>query len=276
MRVSFDSRPGSAAKPTEDFAAAGPRVALILDGLSAPPELGMGCTHGTPWYVAELGTRLLHGASTRPADPLADIVADAIGAVAALHSGACDLTHPGTPSSSVALLRIGSETIDFLSVFDSVIILDGPAGLTVHTDLRVDSYAQEEHKATTQFEIGTPEHQQAVSRLVAAQRPWRNRPEGYWVAAATPRSAYEAVTGSVPRSSVSRAAVLSDGASCLVDKYEAMDWPQLLDLLERSGPGEVIAQCRAAEAEDPLGKRWPRYKRSDDSTVVFCLLDPDE
>ena len=276
MRVSFDSRPGSAEKPTEDFTAAGPHVALVLDGLSAPPELGMGCTHGTPWYVAELGTRLLHGAGTRPLDPLPDIVAEAIEAVAALHSGSCDLTHPGTPSSSVALLRIGEQTIDYLSIFDSVILLDGPAGPRVITDLRVDSYAQQEHKATQQYEIGTAEHKQAVSRLVAAQRPWRNRPEGYWVAAATTRSAYEAVTGSVPRSAVTRAAVLSDGASCLVDRYEAMDWRQLLALLERSGPGEVIAQVRAAEAEDPLGRRWPRYKRSDDSTVVFCEFEPDQ
>lgn len=276
MRVSFDSRPGSAQKPTEDFAAAGPRVALVLDGLSAPPELGLGCTHGTPWYVAELGTRLLHGASTRPDDPLPDIVADAIEAVAALHSGSCDLAHPGTPSSSVALLRVGAERIDHLSIFDSVILLDGPAGPSVLTDLRVDSYAQREHEATRQFEIGTEEHRLAVSRLVAAQRPWRNRPEGYWVAAATPRSAYEALTGSVPRASVTRAALLSDGASCLVDKYAVTDWPGLLDLLERSGPGEVIAQVRAAEAEDPLGRRWPRYKRGDDSTAMFCRLGPAE
>ncbi|HEV2638104.1 MAG TPA: hypothetical protein VGX23_23345 [Actinocrinis sp.] len=41
-----------------------------------------------------------------------------------------------------------------------------------------------------------------------------------------------------------------------------------------SGPPEL--GIRAAEAGDPLGQRRPRYKRSDDSTVVFCRLDPAE
>lgn len=288
MRVSFATRPGSAEKPTEDFLATDPSVALVLDGLTSPPELGTGCVHGTPWFVAQLGTHLLHGATTRPEAPLADIVADAIEAVAGLHSESCDLMHPGTPSCSVALLREGPQSMDYLAIFDSVIVLDGANpeggahesdgsggahGPTIITDLRVDSYAQEEHKATQQYLIGTEEHRQAVSRLVAAQRPYRNQPHGYWVAAATPQSAYEAVTGSVPRSSVARAAVLSDGASCLVDRYATTDWRSLMDLLDTHGPAEAIAQVRQAEAADPLGTRWPRYKRSDDSTVVYCVLD---
>ena len=286
MRVSFATRPGSAEKPTEDFLAAAPSVALVLDGLTSPPELGTGCVHGTPWFVAQLGTHLLHSATTRPATPLTDLVANAIEAVAGLHSESCDLMHPGTPSCSVALLREGSQSVDYLSIFDSVIILDGANGANgangiegpddipmVVTDLRVDSYAQEEHKATQQYAIGTEEHWQAVKRLVAAQRPHRNQPDGYWVAAATPQAAYEAVTGSVPRSAVARAAVLSDGASCLVDRYATAHWRSLINLLDTHGPAEVIAQVRHAEAEDPLGTRWPRYKRSDDSTVVYCVLD---
>lgn len=273
MRVSFATRPGSAEKPTEDFLAADPTVALVLDGLSSPPELGTGCIHGTPWFVAHLGTRLLQSTTTQPDSALTDLLADAIEAVAAQHRDSCDLKHPGTPSCSVALLREGPQNVDYLSIFDSVIVLDGAAGPSIVTDLRVDSYAQEEHKATQQHPIGTEEHRQAVSRLVAAQRPYRNQPHGYWVAAATPQSAYQAVTGSVPRASVTRAAVLSDGASCLVDRYATIDWPQLMDLLDERGPAEVIAQVRQAEAEDPLGNRWPRYKRSDDATVIFCALD---
>jgi hypothetical protein len=32
------------------------RVAIVLDGLSAPPALRTGCAHGTPWFVARLGS----------------------------------------------------------------------------------------------------------------------------------------------------------------------------------------------------------------------------
>ncbi|MGH3493198.1 MAG: hypothetical protein ACRDQ1_08165 [Sciscionella sp.] len=274
MRISLATRPGSPDKPTEDFVAACPGVALILDGLSSPPDLGTGCVHGTPWYVAQLGTRLLAGAATRPAESLEQITADVIEAVAALHRGTCDLAHPGTPSSSIALLRQGAEQIDYLSVFDSVIVLATACGPRIVTDLRVDSYAQDEHKATTQYAIGTEEHRLAVSRLVAAQRPFRNQPHGYWVAGAVAETARHAVTGSVPRDEVSSAAILSDGASCLVDRFGAGDWARLLDRLGTSGPDIVLDQVRAVEESDPLGERWPRYKRSDDATVVFWEFDP--
>jgi len=274
MPISFATRPGSSDKPTEDFVAACPGVALVLDGLSSPSDLGTGCIHGTPWYVAQLGTRLLAAAATRPADPLQQITADAIEAVAAQHDDTCDLAHPGTPSSSIALLRQGAEAIDYLSVFDSVIVLATASGPRIVTDLRVDAYAQNEHKATTQYAIGTREHRRAVSNLVAAQRPFRNQPHGYWVAGSVTETAYHAITGSVPRETVSHAAILSDGASCLVDRFGAGDWKWLLEQLRTNGADWVLDQVRATESSDPLGERWPRYKRSDDATVVSWELDP--
>jgi hypothetical protein len=111
-----------------------------------------------------------------------------------------------------------------------------------------------------------------VHKLITAQRRCRNQPGGYWVAAANPAAAYEAVTGSLPRSLVTRAALLSDGVSCLVERYAAGDWRWLLAILQRHGPRHVISRVREAEHTDPAGARWPRYKRSDDATAAFCLL----
>lgn len=273
MRVSFDTSAGSAAKPSEDFVAVSINTVAVLDGLTAPPQLGTGCVHGTPWYVAHLGSELLATATTAVQEPLTVILSNAIKRVADAHADTCDLAHAGTPSSSVALLRAGDETVDYLVLFDSVILLDGPPGIDVVTDHRVDTVARQEHLATLEHPVGTPEHSERVSRLVAAQRPYRNRPGGYWVASAAPSAAYQAVTGSVPRERVRRAAVLTDGASCLVDRYGLTGWPQLLRMLDEDGPGELIARVRAAEDADPTGSRWPRYKRSDDATVAYCRLD---
>lgn len=274
MRVSFATTAGSKLKPSEDFVAATPTVALVLDGLTAPPDLGTGCVHGTPWFVAQLGTRLLREATCRPTDPLADCVADAITAVAALHRDTCDLTHTGTPCCSVAILREGPEQVEHLSLFDSVLLLDGVDGVRAVSDLRIDGFAQAEHADIQTLPLGTDEHAAAVSRLVAAQRPHRNVPDGYWTAAADPAAAAHAVTGSVRRSTLHRAAVLSDGASCLAEDYDVVDWASLLDLLEVAGPDAVLDEVRRAEASDPRGTRWPRYKASDDSTAMLCLFDP--
>lgn len=56
--------------------------------------------------------------------------------VADSHAHSCDLDHPGTPSSSLAVLREQDQRVEYLLLFDSVIILDGPSGLAVVTDRR--------------------------------------------------------------------------------------------------------------------------------------------
>ena len=76
----------------------------------------------------------------------------------------------------------------------------------------------------------------------------------------------------VPGRSLHRAALLSDGASRLVDPFGLATWEELLELAE-SGPDELLRQVRAAEAVDPEGRQWPRTKRSDDATAVYLALD---
>lgn len=77
------------------------------------------------------------------------------------------------------------------------------------------------------------------------------------------------MTGTLPSRSLHRAALLSDGASRLVDPFQLATWEELLALLDESGPDELLRQVRAAEAVDPEGRQWPRTKRSDDATAVY-------
>ena len=51
MRVQLASLPGSAARRNEDWAGATLTAAVVLDGVSSPPE---GTDHLGPWYYAFL------------------------------------------------------------------------------------------------------------------------------------------------------------------------------------------------------------------------------
>jgi hypothetical protein len=99
----------------------------------------------------------------------------------------------------------------------------------------------------------------------------RNRPGGYWVAAADPVAATQAITGSLARKELPRAVLLSDGASRLADVFGLATSNELLMLVDESGPGELLR--RAAEAADPQGRQWPRTKSSDDATAIYLVLD---
>jgi hypothetical protein len=272
MRAAIATQPGSPDAPNEDWAGITvPGLAVVLDGLSAPDGTGTGCRHGTPWYVNQLGPRLLALASD-PARSLADALAEAIRQVASLHPG-CDLTHPGTPSATMVLLRAHDQGADYLTLGDAVLLLDTTDGLKVVSDARVNQLAGKEREAANRVPTGSALKLRRRAQLTRALRRSRNRPGGYWVAAADPQAASQAVTGTLPGKSLQRAVLLSDGASRLVDPFGLATWEELLALLDENGPDELVRQVRAAEAVDPEGRQWPRTKRTDDATAVYLVLD---
>jgi hypothetical protein len=275
MQVAFASQPAPGGAVNEDFIATTDRVVVLLDGASVPEGLEIGCCHGTAWYVARLGTRLLAQVTDQPDQLLPDALASAIQAVASMHTDTCQLDHPGGPSAAVALLREADLTIDYLVLADTTILLDAPAGIQVITDDRLAQVAVTEHSAMHREATGSPTHQQRYAELVAELRRHRNQVEGYWVASSTPDAAYHALSGSVLRHEVRRAALLSDGATRLVDRLGTMAWSQLLDLLDQEGPYALTMQTRQAENADPEGRRWPRSKRHDDASAVLCRFRCD-
>jgi hypothetical protein len=140
MHAAIATQAGSPDAANEDWAGvAAPGLAVVLDGLSAPDGTGTGCRHGTPWFVSQLGPRLLTLAA-EPANSPADALAEAIRQVAGLHPG-CDLTHPGTPSATLVLLRVLDERTDYLALADAVLLLDTADGLKVISDERVNQLA---------------------------------------------------------------------------------------------------------------------------------------
>ncbi|WP_422744174.1 hypothetical protein ACN27B_07980 [Micromonospora sp. WMMD754] len=64
--------------------------------------------------------------------------------------------------------------------------------------------------------------------------------------------------------------MLTDGVARLVALFGLLDWPDVLDVLERNGPTELIRRVRAIEAADPSCMKWARNKRSDDATAVYA------
>ncbi len=272
MQVAFASGSGSHWS-NEDWVAATPDALVLLDGLSTPPGFDTGCIHNTQWYVRSLGTVLLRLLTTDSGQPIASCLAQSIAQVADLHTDTCDLSHIGTPSATVAILRTGPPNVQYLVLSDALVVLDTHDGIQVITDPSVNHAAANERNALLRERIGTPGHTERKTEMVAAQRKLRNVPGGYWIAAATPEAAQHSLIGEVACDNIRRAAVLSDGAASLVE-YELVTWAGLLDLLEEHGPLELIRRIRAAEASDPYGERWPRYKTGDDATAAVCLFGP--
>ncbi|MFE9422423.1 protein phosphatase 2C domain-containing protein [Kitasatospora sp. NPDC006697] len=250
MRIGYlteamPGRPGN-----EDFVLAGDGFAVVLDGATAGGA-ATGCVHDVAWLARTLGAELARILVARPELALREVLRAGVLALRELHGGGCDLENPDSPSATVAMVRWGSGRLDHLVLADSPVLVELAGGelLTVLDD-RVEHLPG--------YDLAT------VSRL-------RNAPGGFWVAGTRPEAADEALTGSHPIGEVRRFAVLTDGVSRLVERY-GWSWRQLLEVLEKAGPGELVAAVREAERADPPGRF--AGKRHDDATVLFGRPDP--
>ena len=175
-----------------------------------------------------------------------------------------DLTRLEAAAAMEAIMS-GAATNAQIAAFLTALRMKGE---TVEELIGFAQVAVTEHSAMHREATGTVTHQQRYADLITELRRHRNQDAGYWVASSTPDAAYHALTGSVPRQEVRRAALLSDGATRLVDRFGTMAWPHLLNVLDREGPWGLIVQTREAESGDPEGRRWPRSKRHDDASAV--------
>lgn len=246
---------------SEDYHLAAPGWALVLDGASRDPASEVGCHHDVPWFVARLGSYLGTAiAIAGPETPLTEALATAIGRTAADHGGSCDLAHPLTPAATVTAVRATPGRIDWLVLGDATAAWQTTSGDT---------------ESVTDDRLGRLKGGPIVVTDVRRYRAdyvarVRNRPGGFWVAAADPAAAQQALTGSIPARDVTTLGLFTDGVTRLVERY-GWTWPQVFAATREGGPRALIDAVRQAEHSDPDPTRW-RGKPHDDATAVIARV----
>lgn len=277
MQVSYAIEPASGQVANEDAVVAAENFVCLLDGATVPAPLPTGCEHGTAWFVRRLSARILDVLTAEPAGSLPDLLAGAIERVRGDHDGRCDLDHPGTPASTVCMVRAHAGRLDYLILCDSPLVLGRAGSIDVVTDLRLQrsSRAQRQAVMAGAGTVGSEAHWSNVRALTASQRRYRNVENGFWIAAADPAAARQAVTGSAMLEgpdAVTHALLLTDGASRAVDTFSLTDCAGLLTIARQDGPVAVIRMVREAERADPDGVLFPRGKRHDDAAAAYCVF----
>lgn len=243
--VASESTPG---RPNEDYAIVGQDWAAVLDGATAVRPDENGCIHDVPWLVRQLVGALARTLATGGDIPLADALASAISSAMAAHEATCDLTNPDSPSSTVTILRRRGMDLDYLVLGDSPLILERGDEVEPIMDDRM---------------ANLPDYSYAA--VIAAQ----NSEGGYFVASTLPEAAYRAVHGSSAASDVTGAALLTDGASRLVDFFETWSWRDLFCSAKERGPASVIASTREAEKRARGRDDGRLRKHHDDASIVM-------
>ncbi|WP_405575176.1 integrase [Streptomyces sp. NBC_01167] len=210
------------------------------------------------WYAGCLGGSLLGLLSLKRDRSLAALLAEAIEQVTDHHRDSCDVTDPISPSATVAVLRLSGGIVEHLVLGDALLVLDRAQGEPLVVSDPREVLISQEFEPALEAAADSNEYQ----RLLRDLRAHRNRPGGFWVAKDDPRAADEAITGSCPTAELTGAALLSNGAGRIVDRFRLADWPEVLALLESCGPADIIRRVRQQEARHSLA--------ADDATIAYC------
>ena len=247
---------GHPGRTNEDFGGAVPSGMVLVDGAGGIAGAEKVCHHGVTWYATRLGGALL---GTLAQDrSLGDVLAESIERITDEHRDTCDVAHSISPYAAVAMLRFSGGLVEYLVLGDAVVVISR-AGVEpfLARDPREVVIARPFESSLK----GIPEGSEEYRRLLLELRAQRNSPGGFWVAKDDPRVVDEAITGSCPAGEVSATALLSNGASRLVDTFGLTGWVGLLHLLETDGPGEIIRRVREAEVRGSVA--------TDDATIVY-------
>ncbi len=258
MRVTMTSAAARTGHPNEDFTGAVPTAAVLIDGAGIPGTESI-CRHGVAWYAGRLGGSLLTLLSPVRDRSLPALLGEAIEQVTDDHRDTCDVADPISPSATVAILRLSGGLVEYLVLGDAFLTLDRADGTPlVVSDPREVIISRSYRPALEAAAEGSDEYR----RVLLALRANRNQQGGFWVAKDDPRAADEAITGSRPISELTGAALLSNGAGRIVDRFRLADWPEVMAVLASSGPAEIIHRVRQAEARHAVAP--------DDATIAHC------
>jgi len=240
----------------------------VLDGASAfePASIPPGD------YASRLGASIATALTDAPYAPLASVLAEAIAATASVLGLAGG---DGCPSSTVAMARLAGGTLDLLALGDSYIFYGtgpGGPGTGTLTDDRLAGLRlpQQRHYRERLAAGGSYDdaHRELLRALQREQRRHRNRPGGYWIAAADPDAASRALTLTLPTTAAAWAVLATDGIVNTARHLGLDDWPAFA----HSGPAalaRLLRHCQDWEQHaDPDGRKFPRSKRHDDKAIA--------
>lgn len=241
-----------------------PGAVIVLDGASAfgPAPVSAAA------YADCLGKELASALASDMAAPLQEVLASAIATTASV----LDLHDDDVPSSTVAIARSDSETVDLLVLGDSFIAYRSDDAIAVLTDDRLGSLRlpqSRRYRDRLAAGHGYDEVHAAILReLQAGQRVRRNTPGGYWIASADPRAAAHAITRSIPAWAVRWIVLATDGAVNTARHLGLDDWEAIAGM-DQAELAAFLRRCHSwEEAVDPDGCQFPRSKRHDDKAIA--------
>jgi hypothetical protein len=266
---------GDPAKQNEDAFGGSDMAAVVLDGATM---LGAGLMPGPSdaAWIAQFGARRLiaHLKDEEPKKALKLALGDAEKSFGALRRGEPEAQWQ-VPCASMILAAEHEKGLEFLYFGDCGALVEQPDGIKMIGET-LDKRAAESDRAAALAKEKNLSPASGLSRpeFITQLRAGRNRvgSGSYWLFSPDKRAAAHAQRRLVGMEKGAHLLLASDGFLALASDYGAYDAAGLLAAAKAKGLKALGDEIRAIENADPLGDRFARFKKSDDSTALLLQV----
>lgn len=185
------------------------------------------------------------------------------------------------PTASFQLVRVEGLDLVAYGLGDCRLFLSGADGALFETN---EAFSEAETRAARRAvaEAGglaawrSLAEAPAVREALRRSRARHNQPGGtVWTLGCAPEAADHLDMQRIVPSLPARGLLCSDGFSAIADKYGRYDGASLIRAASDRGLGALMAELREIEREeDPDGRKFPRFKVSDDATALLFEVLP--
>lgn len=275
------SLPGDPAKPNEDALAHLDHAALVLDGATPlGPSLLPGPSDAA--WIAQFGARRLAAHlkdGNAPQEVLKHALADAEKSFTGLAREPIREKWQ-TPCASLMLAaeRNGDSKkseIEFLWFGDCAAIVDN-GGTFETVGETLEKRQAEAKRARMVAQMANMSAASGVNRpqIEPLLRAARNRINSgrNWLFSPDVRAASHVSRHHLSLQKDALLLIASDGFLALASDYDVYDMQDLMAAAAAKGLAALGAELRAIEDADPLGEKFPRFKKSDDATAILLRV----
>jgi len=272
------SLPGDPGKPNEDAFAAEPGAAVVFDGATMVSEPLMPGRSDAAW-IAQFGARRLMAhlqEGDAPRTALRHALTDAERSFAGLRRRAPREQYE-YPFASMMLAVPGDGGFDALWYGDCAAIVLEPGG---GCGLLGEALLKRAHEAQRARSLGQEMGVAPAAALSRAEflprlRAARNKvntPGGDWLFSPEAKTSEHVKRARLAPPPGTLILLCTDGFLALTGDFGAMATSALVEAARDRGLQALGAELRAIEDADPEGRKFPRFKRSDDATAVLLRL----
>jgi hypothetical protein len=272
------SIPGHPAKPNDDAWGQTSTAAVVLDGATNLSESLLPGESDAAWLARFAARRLMahcnDGAHVREA--LARALGEAEKSFHGLRRRPPKRNHEN-PYASMMLIGAASGGFEALWFGDCAALVKRPSAAVEVIGEAFDKRAAEAKRVKMLADAKglAPAAAGARPEFLSALRAARdaiNTGNGGWLFGPDPKAAEHVRAKTVAASPGTLVLLASDGFLALACDYGAYDVEGLVATAFGKGLEALGAELRAIEANDAEGRRFPRFKTSDDATAVLLRL----